>query len=46
MKWIKKPLGSCRISLGYMSRFEDVDSFCRFVAKTFTDASVDAAPET
>ena len=42
MKWVKKPLGSVRVSLGYMSRFEDVDKFSRFLARHFTDVHVDS----
>lgn len=37
MKWVKKPLGSVRVSLGYMSTFEDVEAFCRFMEKTYID---------
>lgn len=45
MKWVKKPLGSVRISLGYMSRFEDVDMFSRFLARHFTDLHVADLPD-
>jgi hypothetical protein len=37
LKWVKKPLGSVRVSLGYMSTFEDVDAFVRFIEQTFSD---------
>lgn len=37
MKWVKKPLGSVRVSLGYMSTFEDVEAFCRFMEHTYVD---------
>lgn len=37
MKWVKKPLGSVRVSLGYMSTFEDVEAFCQFMEKTYVD---------
>lgn len=37
MKWVKKPLGSVRVSLGYMSTFEDVEAFCQFMEKTYLD---------
>jgi selenocysteine lyase/cysteine desulfurase len=43
---VRKPLGSVRVSLGYMSRWEDVDAFARFLAATFTDKSAEDAPET
>ena len=35
LKWVKKPLGSVRASLGYLSRFEDIDAFARFIAAEF-----------
>jgi molybdenum cofactor sulfurtransferase len=35
MKWVKKPLGSVRVSLGYMSTFEDVEAFCLFMERTY-----------
>jgi selenocysteine lyase/cysteine desulfurase len=31
MKWVNVPLGSVRVSLGYMSRFEDVEAFAHFL---------------
>lgn len=37
LKWVRKPLGSVRVSLGYMSTWEDVDAFVEFLAATFTD---------
>eukprot|EP00892_Ulva_mutabilis_P009776 jgi/Ulvmu1/7170/UM034_0078.1 len=37
MKWVKKPLGSVRVSLGYMSTFEDVEAFCQFMENTYID---------
>ena len=37
LEWVRKPLGSVRVSLGYMSTWEDVDAFVEFMAATFTD---------
>lgn len=37
MKWVRKPLGTVRVSLGYMSTFEDVASFVAWVRETYTD---------
>jgi molybdenum cofactor sulfurtransferase len=37
LKWVRKPLGSVRVSLGYMSTWEDVDSFVNFMDKSFKD---------
>jgi hypothetical protein len=36
---VKLPLGSLRVSLGYMSRFEDVAAFVAFLNETFVDSS-------
>lgn len=37
IKSIKVPLGSIRVSLGYMSTFEDCSAFVRFVEETYKD---------
>jgi molybdenum cofactor sulfurtransferase len=37
LKWVKKPLGSVRVSLGYMSTWEDVDAFVGFLETAFKD---------
>lgn len=37
MKWVQVPLGSLRVSLGYMSRFEDCEEFAKFVNKMYKD---------
>jgi len=37
MEWVQVPLGSLRISLGYMSRFEDCEEFAKFVNKMYKD---------
>jgi hypothetical protein len=37
LKWVKKPLGSVRVSLGYMSTWEDVDAFVGFMEAVFKD---------
>jgi molybdenum cofactor sulfurtransferase len=42
MRWVKKPLGSVRVSLGYMSTFEDVEAFCQFLEKTYIDRKAPA----
>ena len=34
-----KPTGSVRISFGYMSTFEDADSFLQFIERTFAEAA-------
>ena len=39
MKWVKLPLGSARVSLGYMSTFRDVEKFVQFVEKKYKDRS-------
>lgn len=37
LKWVTVPLGSVRVSLGWMSTFEDVYSLVDFVAKRYKD---------
>eukprot|EP01025_Chloroclados_australasicus_P039899 TRINITY_DN4155_c0_g1_i1.p1 TRINITY_DN4155_c0_g1~~TRINITY_DN4155_c0_g1_i1.p1 ORF type:complete len:789 (+),score=82.25 TRINITY_DN4155_c0_g1_i1:167-2533(+) len=37
LKWYKVPLGSIRVSLGYMSTFEDCESFAKFVEQNYKD---------
>lgn len=37
LQWVDVPLGSVRISLGYMSTFEDVWAFSDFVEKRYKD---------
>eukprot|EP01026_Neomeris_dumetosa_P051267 TRINITY_DN4507_c0_g1_i3.p1 TRINITY_DN4507_c0_g1~~TRINITY_DN4507_c0_g1_i3.p1 ORF type:complete len:788 (-),score=106.11 TRINITY_DN4507_c0_g1_i3:276-2639(-) len=37
LKWYKVPLGSIRVSLGYMSTFQDCEAFARFVEQTYKD---------
>eukprot|EP01023_Acetabularia_acetabulum_P007645 TRINITY_DN13364_c0_g2_i1.p1 TRINITY_DN13364_c0_g2~~TRINITY_DN13364_c0_g2_i1.p1 ORF type:complete len:803 (-),score=148.34 TRINITY_DN13364_c0_g2_i1:249-2657(-) len=37
LKWYKVPLGSVRVSLGYMSTFEDCETFARFVETNYKD---------
>ena len=41
MKWVTKPLGTIRVSLGYMSRFEDCHAFVRFVEGRYRDRAMD-----
>ena len=38
MHWVKVPLGSVRVSLGYMSTFEDVDALVTFLEDTYKDS--------
>lgn len=40
LDWIKVPLGSIRISLGYMSTFEDCYELSEFIEKHYRDRSV------
>lgn len=37
MRWIKIPLGSIRVSLGYMSTFEDCAAFADFMENNYKD---------
>lgn len=37
MKWMKVPLGSIRVSLGYMSTFEDCADLVRFIESEYKD---------
>jgi len=37
MKWIKVPLGSIRVSLGYMSTFEDVYALVTWLEERYKD---------
>lgn len=39
MKWVNVPLGSARVSLGWMSTFEDVEAFAMFVESKYKDRS-------
>ena len=44
LHWEKKPLGSVRMSLGWMSTFEDVHAFAQFMAGAYVDVK-DKSPE-
>jgi selenocysteine lyase/cysteine desulfurase len=35
--WVQVPLGSVRVSLGYMSTFEDCYALARFIEDTYKD---------
>jgi len=37
LKWINVPLGSIRVSLGYMSTFEDSYALVDFIRNTYCD---------
>jgi selenocysteine lyase/cysteine desulfurase len=37
LQWVKRPLGSVRVSLGYLSTFEDVEAFCLFLQSKYVD---------
>ena len=39
-QWVDVPLGSVRISLGYMSRFEDCYAMVQFIRSKYTDRKV------
>lgn len=36
-EWVKKPMGTIRASLGYMSTFEDVDALVNFVKRKYSN---------
>lgn len=40
-KLVRLPLGSLRVSLGYMSRFEDVYALAAFLRRHYTDKTSD-----
>jgi len=44
LHWEKRPLGSVRMSLGWMSTFEDVHAFVNFMASSYIDCK-DKNPE-
>ena len=44
LHWEKTPLGSVRMSLGWMSTFEDVHGFVKFIAASYIDCK-DKDPE-
>lgn len=37
MKWVQKPLGTIRVSLGYLSTFEDVHALATWMEATYKD---------
>lgn len=37
MKWVQKPLGTIRVSLGYMSTFEDVHALVTWMQRIYKD---------
>lgn len=41
MEWIRKPLGTIRVSLGYMSTFEDAEALVNFVRTKYMDRHVE-----
>ncbi|KAL4443065.1 hypothetical protein ABPG77_008556 [Micractinium sp. CCAP 211/92] len=48
MHGVRLPMGVLRVSLGHMSRFEDVAALLSFLSRTYTDASaarIHTAPE-
>ena len=45
-KLVRLPLGSIRVSLGWMSRQSDIDSLVDFLMSTYRDVEVDPQPAT
>jgi hypothetical protein len=41
MEWIRKPLGTIRVSLGYMSTFEDAEALVNFIRTEYVDRPVE-----
>jgi hypothetical protein len=41
MEWIRKPLGTIRVSMGYMSTFEDAEALVNFIRSKYVDRPVE-----